>query len=238
MTGHWSPVTPFLPLRFVQPPSDRERFCSPSAAGFGLIRAQQTGTAIAFSGDRHSEGAQNGAGDRHRKVAENAQDLVDGRRHPATEARRETAIRPPQTQAGSLRRANPERSSLSLPQNPSGGHLAPLPPGGPPTLRRSLEVMFLAMSLKSSGMARISFDGGALLMPARHAYDCELVFEAATSYARRYGAVLLELDGSPISVTSAPAGEDPCSACRRDLGAIAFYVAGHPLCLDCARKAE
>jgi len=37
------------------------------------------------------------------------------------------------------------------------------------------------MPLKMSGMARIRFDGGALLMPARHAFDCELVFQAAKS---------------------------------------------------------
>ena len=93
------------------------------------------------------------------------------------------------------------------------------------------------MTLKISGMARIRFDGGALLMPARHAYDCELVFQAATSYARRYGAVVLELDGAPIGV-SAVAAEGRCEDCLGPRGTVTFHVRSRPLCLDCARKLD
>lgn len=96
--------------------------------------------------------------------------------------------------------------------------------------------MLFTMSLKPHGMARISFEGGALLLPARQPYDCELVFQAATSYARRYGVVLLELQGHPITVTSSSEAEaDPCAACARERGALTFHVAGRALCIDCAR---
>ena len=95
--------------------------------------------------------------------------------------------------------------------------------------------MFVTMT-KPNGMARISFDGGALLMPARQPYDCELVFQAATSYARRYGAVLLEMRGRPMTVTASETEEDPCDACGRTRGALTFHVVGSALCVECARE--
>ena len=91
------------------------------------------------------------------------------------------------------------------------------------------------MNLKPTGMARISYDGGALLLPARQPYDCEIVFQAATSYARRYGVVLLEMQGYPITVTKSDVDAEPCSACARARGALTFHVAGRALCGDCAR---
>ena len=52
-----------------------------------------------------------------------------------------------------------------------------------------------------NSVARISYRGGALVMPARSLYDRELVFEQAEFYARRDGAATLELNHKEVVVS-------------------------------------
>ena len=87
------------------------------------------------------------------------------------------------------------------------------------------------------GVARISFHGGALLVPARTRYDHEVIFEHVESYARRHGTVRLELDRREFTVSYLNGVEHRvCDACRQPLELLTYATDGHNLCLRCARK--
>src|SRR5215470_8224492 len=77
-----------------------------------------------------------------------------------------------------------------------------------PTPRRSETLSATQIGLTMSGIARISFTGGARLMPARNGYDRELVFDEAEFCARRHGSARLEFDRSAmlisVALTDAP----------------------------------
>jgi hypothetical protein len=87
------------------------------------------------------------------------------------------------------------------------------------------------------GVARISFPGGALLMPARTRYDHELLFEHATSYARRHGSARLEFERKHFTVSTIEAGERRlCMQCSHPLETLTYALGGRDLCLYCARR--
>src|SRR5262245_57797934 len=88
-----------------------------------------------------------------------------------------------------------------------------------------------------SGVARISFQGGCLLMPSKNSYDRELVFEQAEFYARRHGTATLEVSRRQMQISPAnPAANHSCSACAERLDRLTFAVAGREFCSRCARK--
>lgn len=88
-----------------------------------------------------------------------------------------------------------------------------------------------------NGVARISFDGGARLMPAHSRYDRELVFEEAEFFARRHGKAMLELNRSSMLVSSEPQDSARgCFKCGKPLGSLWFGVDAHSVCRRCARK--
>jgi hypothetical protein len=85
-------------------------------------------------------------------------------------------------------------------------------------------------------IARIQFDHGALVMPARSGYDRELVFEQAEFYARRHGQVRLELDRREMLVSVVTGlATGPCSACGQREAALSFVVGRRRLCRHCIR---
>jgi hypothetical protein len=85
--------------------------------------------------------------------------------------------------------------------------------------------------------ARISFQGGALLMPAQNRYDREIVFEEAAFYARRYGQAKLELNRRELVISaSGDAAGAPCASCAQPLGALMFADRDRRFCARCARK--
>ncbi len=87
------------------------------------------------------------------------------------------------------------------------------------------------------GVARISFQGGALLVPARTQYDHEVAFEHAESYARRYGVVRLEVDRQEFTVSYVNGGERRlCASCAHPLETLTYALGGRDLCLRCARR--
>jgi len=91
--------------------------------------------------------------------------------------------------------------------------------------------------LAMNGVARISFDGGARLMPAYSRYDRELVFEEAEFFARRHGKATLELNRSSMLVSSQPQAVDRgCFKCGKPLGTLWFGVDAHLVCRRCARR--
>lgn len=89
-----------------------------------------------------------------------------------------------------------------------------------------------------NGIARISFSGGARVMPARNGYDRELVFDEAEFCARRHGKAHLELNRSAM-VISVASIEDPaaCMHCGRSADRLIFALDGRTLCRRCARQA-
>lgn len=87
-----------------------------------------------------------------------------------------------------------------------------------------------------NSVARISYRGGALVMPARSLYDRELVFEQAEFYARRDGAAKLELNRQEVVVSVVNEGrERACTRCGAKERQLAFVSSGHTLCRHCAR---
>ncbi|HUI26824.1 MAG TPA: hypothetical protein VL403_12140 [Candidatus Kryptonia bacterium] len=89
------------------------------------------------------------------------------------------------------------------------------------------------------GVARISFHGGALLVPARTRYDHQLIFEHVESYARRHGTVRLELDRKEFTVSYLNGAERRlCAACQQPLELLTYALGGRSLCLRCARKSS
>jgi hypothetical protein len=85
------------------------------------------------------------------------------------------------------------------------------------------------------GIARISFTGGARLMPARNGYDRELVFEEAECCARRHGLVRLELGSAAITIRRAETPAQPCGGCGQLVDRLDFALGTRHLCQRCAR---
>jgi hypothetical protein len=97
----------------------------------------------------------------------------------------------------------------------------------------------LTASCQPRGTARISFTGGALLMPARRPYDRAMVFEAAASHARRHGCATVEIDGVQIVVRLAE-GQTTCADCGREIAQLLFVRPDGVKCGRCVdgRRAE
>jgi len=86
-----------------------------------------------------------------------------------------------------------------------------------------------------SQIARISFSGGARLMPARNGYDRELVFDEAEFCARRHGSARLEFDRSAMLISVA-LNDAPttCGRCGKHADRLTFALGGRTLCRRCA----
>jgi hypothetical protein len=84
-------------------------------------------------------------------------------------------------------------------------------------------------------IARIRFGDQALVMPARSAYERELVFEQVELHARRHGAVRLELDRRQMLISAVRSEPRPCSECGRHESPPSFRFGHRPLCRRCLR---
>jgi hypothetical protein len=88
-----------------------------------------------------------------------------------------------------------------------------------------------------NGVARISFAGGARLMPAQNRYDRELVFEEAEFFARRHGKATLEMNRWSMLVSAEPQqSERGCFKCGKPIGSLWFGLDARWICRRCARK--
>lgn len=85
-------------------------------------------------------------------------------------------------------------------------------------------------------LARINFNGGSRLMPARNRYDRELVFEEAEFCARRHGAITLELGGAALHIEPSAGATKPCAMCGEAIGNLVFSLPKGALCGRCARR--
>jgi hypothetical protein len=84
-------------------------------------------------------------------------------------------------------------------------------------------------------IAQIRSDGGALLLPARDAYDREIVFEQAEFYARRDGAVDLQIGHSAMRVARSGGWDTPCMHCHRPVGMVSYLFHTRRLCTNCVK---
>jgi hypothetical protein len=87
-------------------------------------------------------------------------------------------------------------------------------------------------------IAKISFDAGALLLPANDPYDREVVFEEADFYARRHGSVDLQI--GPSAMRAACSAEPPgmlCAHCHEPVRAVTFHVGERRFCTQCVKRA-
>ena len=85
-------------------------------------------------------------------------------------------------------------------------------------------------------IAQIRSDGGALLLPARDAYDREVVFEQAEFYARRNGAVDLQIGQAAVRVSRSGGWDKPCMRCHRPVGMVSYHFHARRLCTHCVKS--
>ena len=86
------------------------------------------------------------------------------------------------------------------------------------------------------GVARISFDGGGLFLPAKTPYEREVLFEHVDRYAKRHGRVCVELNRREWNVSVSNSQPGRCTACERPLDHLTYALGGRSLCLSCARR--
>ena len=87
-----------------------------------------------------------------------------------------------------------------------------------------------------TGVARIRFAGGGLMLPARSAYDREMVLAALRHSLHRSGTVQFDLDGrSWVLTCPAPAEPADCARCLRTGRLYGFddRRVGGPVCATC-----
>src|SRR5262245_15135373 len=88
-------------------------------------------------------------------------------------------------------------------------------------------------------VAKISFDAGALVLPAKDPYDRELVFEQADFYARRHGSVALQIGRAEI--WAARSASEPglvCAHCHQPLRTVRFELDEQLFCTPCAKRSR
>jgi hypothetical protein len=88
------------------------------------------------------------------------------------------------------------------------------------------------------GVARISFQGGALFLPVKTPYDREVLFEHLDLYAKRHGAVRVELNRREWTVKRSNGEESvTCEVCDRRLDFLTYaLLGGRTLCAFCAKR--
>ena len=77
------------------------------------------------------------------------------------------------------------------------------------------------------GMARVSFPGGGLIVPAHTPYDRELLFEHVEACAKQHGCVRLDWRHEHWTVSVSNGQREVCAACRRSLNNLTYRFHGH-----------
>ena len=87
------------------------------------------------------------------------------------------------------------------------------------------------------GTARIIYDGGMLMMPARTPYDLEEVFEALDWYSVHHTGVTFRLNGSDWRIGTVPHQPDAECGCEASTGSRgAKPRSQRTLCRRCMRE--
>src|SRR5262245_22850976 len=88
------------------------------------------------------------------------------------------------------------------------------------------------------GVARISFDGGVVFLPARTPYEQEMLFDHLEQAARRFGDVSVELDRQNWHIDfSSALPRETCTECGRTLDMLKYTLGRDVLCARCVRRA-
>ena len=85
-------------------------------------------------------------------------------------------------------------------------------------------------------MARITFENGGFISPAKTPYDRQLLFEQVAQYTRRRGHIRLDLDREEWSVALANAQSRLCAVCGQQPDNLAYVQRERTLCHPCARR--
>lgn len=88
-----------------------------------------------------------------------------------------------------------------------------------------------------SGIARISFQGGGLIIPSKTPYERQLLFEHVAQYAKRHGRVRVELDRQRWTVTAVDDRSQVCEICNQRPDNLSYVSQARSLCHPCARRA-
>ena len=89
----------------------------------------------------------------------------------------------------------------------------------------------------SNGIAHLSYPGGGLFLPARNAYDRQMVAELAVERVRTRGLVQILIDNKRWLVQWTDDRRNRrCAACGRTVGAVRIRAAGDRAmyCVQCA----
>lgn len=84
--------------------------------------------------------------------------------------------------------------------------------------------------------AHITYEGGALLLPAQDPYDRQIAFEEAECCARRHGMVRVQFGSTPMRIRRVHDGVDVCDTCRQPIATLCFLLDGLRACPRCARQ--
>ena len=87
------------------------------------------------------------------------------------------------------------------------------------------------------GMARVSFDGGALIMAAKTPYERQLLCEHAEASARQHGRIQLNVNSRPWTIHLTTAVGEICATCLRSLDTLIYRINRQAFCPRCARRA-
>jgi hypothetical protein len=86
------------------------------------------------------------------------------------------------------------------------------------------------------GVARISFEGGGLILPTQTRYERELLIEHVELSAKGRGSVGLDFNGRQWTVSSKNGRNEACASCARWPDKLTFRLGGRTLCGRCARR--
>jgi hypothetical protein len=86
------------------------------------------------------------------------------------------------------------------------------------------------------GVARISFPGGGLLVPAKTPYEREVLFEHVHEYTKRHGQVRVELNGRAWLVRLHTDPAVPCTGCSQLLENLSYSLPDRTWCPACVRR--
>jgi len=84
-------------------------------------------------------------------------------------------------------------------------------------------------------VARLSFEGGGTLLPARTPYEREVVLEHVELSARRHRRLWFDLDRRTWLVACSPDAPRVCASCSRPCLGLTFVRGTQALCIRCWR---
>jgi hypothetical protein len=64
-------------------------------------------------------------------------------------------------------------------------------------------------------IARLSFNGGGLILPAKTLYDRELLVESVEATTKRYGRLVLEINGRHWTISMSDGLRPVCVSCSQ-----------------------